>query len=96
MSVIRIDQLPSLSGSSITRLAFRYRFTFAERVALESAADTDPTVRALLKDFDASSFIDLSSQATADGLAILAGNGLLSAERVEQILTAPVHALEVP
>ena len=91
----------------ITRLAFRNRFTSAEKMALEMAALDDPTapmaqrqqaaaIRVHLADVAASTFIDLCSQDTRDGVLALEARGLLTEGRVLEILDAPVQPHERP
>lgn len=90
------DQLPaSVASTKITKLAFRNRFTFAEKVAIETAAETDPAVRVLLKDQEAATFIDLSRRDTQDGVQLLASKTLLTPERAEEILGAPIQPDEI-
>lgn len=78
----------------ITRLALRQRFTFSERVTIETAAETDAAVRVMLKDQDSATFIDLSRQDTIDGVNMLASKGLITEARASEILTAPVQEIE--
>lgn len=83
-------------GSKITKLAMRNRFTFAEKVAIESAADSDTEVRVIMKDFDSASFIDLSRPDTIAALNLYESKGLLSSGRAVEILTNPVEVIEAP
>ena len=89
----------------ITRLAFRNRFTSAEKMALEMAALDDPkapmaqrqqaaAIRVHLADVAASTFIDLAAQDTRDGVQALEAGGLLTEERALEILDAPVQPHE--
>ena len=85
----------------ITRLAFRQRFTLPERVAIETAAETNATVRVMLKDQEAATFIDLSRQDTIDGVNYLTTvmqpdelTPLISSFRANEILTAPIQSTE--
>ena len=91
----------------ITRLAFRNRFTSAEKMALEMAALDDPTapmaqrqqaaaIRVHLADVAASTFIDLCSQDTRAGVQALEAGGLLTEGRALEILDAPVQPHERP
>jgi hypothetical protein len=91
----------------ITRLAFRNRFTQAEKVALEIAALDDPAatpaqrqqaaaIRVYLSDVNAATFIDLSSDGTRDGVEALEAGGLIGVGRALEILDAPVQAHERP
>ena len=89
----------------ITRMAFRSRFTTAEKVALELAALDDPAatlpqrqaaavVRVYLTDMAAAAYIDLADPATVAGVQALQTATLLTAERAAEILTAPVQPHE--
>lgn len=91
----------------LTRLAFRNRFTQAEKVMLELAALDDPTapmaqrqqaaaIRAHLADVAASAFVDLGRADTRAGVQSLEATGLLAPGRALQILDAPVQAHERP
>ena len=81
----------------ITRLAFRNRFTQAEKVALELAALDNPSadrpqrqqaaaLRAHLKDLDAASWVDLTRPETAAALQMLEASGLIGEGRAAAIL----------
>ena len=103
-----VGTLPSpYNDTSITRLAFRNRFTQAEKVMLELAALDDPAapmaqrqqsaaVRASMADTAAATFIDLSRQDTRAGVQMLEAAGLLSAGRALEILDAPIQPEERP
>lgn len=91
----------------ITRLAFRNRFTSAEKMALEMAALDDPTapmaqrqqaaaIRVHLADVAASTFVDLARADTRAGVQALEAGGLLGAGRALQILDSPIQPSEVP
>lgn len=91
----------------ITRLAFRNRFTQAEKVMLELAALDDPTapmaqrqqaaaIRVHLADVSASTFVDLGRDDTRAGVQALETGGLIGVGRALQILDAPVEAHERP
>lgn len=91
----------------ITRLAFRNRFTQAEKVMLELAGLDDPTapmaqrqqsaaIRVYLADVAASAFVDPARADTRAGVQSLEAAGLLAPGRALQILDAPVQAHERP
>lgn len=95
------------SDTRITRLAFRNRFTQAEKVALEIAALDNPAatlaqrqqaaaIRAHLADVAASTFIDLGHDDTRAGVQALEAGGLIGVGRALEILDAPVEAHERP
>jgi hypothetical protein len=89
----------------ITRLAFRNRFTQAEKVTLELAALDDPAatmtqrqqaaaIRVHLADVAASTFVDLGRDDTRAGVQALEAGGLIGVGRALEILDAPVEAHE--
>lgn len=84
----------SSQSTKLTRLSFRNRFTFAEKVAIETAAETDVVVRVLLKDQSEATHIDLTRVDTQQGIQILVGKGLLTAERASEILSLNVQPEE--
>ena len=92
-------------GSKITRLAFRSRFTMAEKATLEIASLDSPAapmperqqaamLRAYLADVAASSYIDLQRADTRAGVQMLEQAGLIAAGRALQILDAPIDNIE--
>lgn len=92
-------------ATRITRLAFRNRFSQAEKVALELAALDAPTapmaqrqqaaaIRVRLADVAASTFIDLAAQDTRAGVQALEAGGLIGVGRAAEILDAPVQPNE--
>lgn len=83
-------------GTKITRLAMRNRFTFDEKVAIETAAETTPSVRVFLADLASSSFVDLTRADTIGGVNQMETAGLIAAGRAAEILTSPVTEDEVP
>ena len=89
----------------ITKLAFRNRFTKAEKAGIEFAALDDPTapiaqrqqaaaLRADLKDQEQATFIDLDDEDTRTGVLTLEAVGLIAAGRAVEILDAPVQDKE--
>ena len=83
----------------VTKLAFRNRFTIAEKVSLDMASLDDPSapiaqrqqaamLRVYLADMAVSEFIDLNYADTRAGVQMLEGAGLLAAGRASQILDA--------
>ena len=86
----------------ITKLAFRNRFTKAEKAGIEFAALDDPTapiaqrqqaaaLRADLKDQEQATFIDLDDEDTRTGVLTLEAVGLIAAGRAVEILDTPVQ-----
>ena len=99
--------VPVQQSKKITKLAFRNRFTTAEKIALEMASLDDVTasmairqqkaaLRVYLKDLDNASFVDLDRADTIAGVNSLATMGLLTNERASEILNAPIQGSEVP
>ena len=85
------------TNARVTRLAFRNRFTQAEKVALELAALDNPSapmaqrqqsaaLRAHLKDLDAASWVDLTRPETVAAPQMLEASGLIGEGRAAAIL----------
>ncbi len=96
-----------VEDSRITKLAFRSRFTQAEKAALEFAALDDPSaatpqrmqsaaLRAYLKDVESATFIDLSRPDLIAGVQALEVMSLLAEGRAMTILSAPIEPAERP
>ena len=94
-------------GTRITKLAFRNRFTAAEKVMMEIASLDNPAadmparaqaaaLRANQADLAAATFVDLARPDTRAGVQMLEAAGLLSPGRALEILDAPVTPLERP
>ena len=95
--VAPVPSAPAPPSARITRLAFRNRFTQAEKVALELAALDNPSapmaqrqqsaaLRAHLKDLDAASWVDLTRPETAAALQMLEASELIGEGRAAAIL----------
>jgi len=91
---------------TITKLAFRNRFTQAEKVAIEIAALDDPeaamqqramsaALRASQEDVAVAQFIDLTRADTRAGVQMLETAGLLAVGRALTILDTPPTETEV-
>lgn len=88
---------PPLPPNIITKVAMlTRRLTTAEFVKILTAAKSDPAIEAWKYVFDAASQVDLDSQNTKDGMALLVAKGLLTQARADAILTAPVQPEERP
>lgn len=78
--------------AKLTRLEFRWRYTLAEQVAIDTAmvGHADATVRATLRVLAASlaeaTEIDVADPRTVQGVQYHAALGLIAAERVAEIL----------
>jgi hypothetical protein len=90
----------------ITRLAFRQRFTLAERIAIELASMHDPdatqqaqedaaALRVALADQRDALYIDLERQETRDSVLQLEADGLIAEGRAIEILDSPIQEVEV-
>lgn len=79
----------------VSRLAFRWRYTLAEQVAIHRAETEheDPEVRATLAILRLSlaeaDDVDPTDPRTVQGVQYHASLGLIAPERVAEILTAP-------
>jgi len=89
------------TGTRVTRLAFRNRFTMQEKAAIEIAALDNPaadmqarglaaTLRAYMDDIQAAAFVDLARADTRGGVQQLEALGILAAGRALEILDAPI------
>lgn len=74
----------------LTRLAFRNRFTPAEKVALYTAAESSVQIKIYLDDLAAATFVDPERPDTIAGVQALETAGVIGAGRAAEILTAPV------
>lgn len=101
MTVINCAGLSSIvkEPTKITQLAFLNRFTDDEAVDIDLASIGSTREAALLRRYlqkvNAATFIDLSREDLADDLNKLVLFGLLTAERVNTILTAPILEHEI-
>lgn len=86
---------PSLPNI-ITKVAFRFRMTDAEYVGVMNAAKTDVEVAAWVETFNMVTQVNLDSQRTIDGVAVLVAKELLTEARGQEILTSPVTPSELP
>lgn len=78
----------------ITRLAFRSRFTNAEKLALYTAAETNKQLQVFLDDLAAATYIDLTRPDTIAGITFLETAGLLAAGRASEILSTVILDIE--
>lgn len=70
----------------LTRYEFRSRFTTPEKVAMYDSTDT--IIKIFLDDIQAAEYIDVTDQATIDGVAYLEAQGLIAAGRSTDILAS--------
>jgi phosphoglycerate-specific signal transduction histidine kinase len=70
----------------ITKLAFRNRFTNAEKLALYTAAESNVQLKVFLDDLAAATFVDLTRPDTIAGINFLETVSLLAEGRAVKIL----------
>lgn len=89
---------PVTQSTTLTRLAFRNRFTGAEKIAIELAMLDDPNapmeqrqqaamLRAFDKDIEAAEEIDLSFAQLIEGVRALEQFGLIAEGRADEVLS---------
>lgn len=71
---------------NITKLQFLRRFTMQERIAIRAAQASDPIINDFMTLLDMAQEISTSDPDTVMGMQYLASQGLLTAERVAEIL----------
>lgn len=79
---------PEPEGKKLSPVEFKLLFSSSERVALAAERATDPVIDdwlSLIND-PRLTHVDLGLQSTRDAIGYLAAQGLIGAERVEQIL----------
>ncbi len=93
--------------TAITKLAFRQRFTLAERVTLDLASIDNPAgsmparqaadaLRASQADLNASKWVDLARTDTQEGVLALENYGILAPGRAAVILSFEIQHSERP
>lgn len=84
----------------ITRLAMLNRITDQEAVAIDLASigstEQAASIRRFMSKVNAAQFVDLNDPDTINGVQFLVSQGLLTAERGDEILTNPVQPKERP
>lgn len=86
-----------ITSNIVTKIAFlTTRLTVQEFTGILVAAKTDPVIEAWKYIFDLATQVDLDSQNTKDGMALLVAKGLLTQERADAILSSPVQPDERP
>jgi hypothetical protein len=87
---------PPALPNIITKLAMIDRFAEAEYEGILTAAKTDIQVQGWLDRFNVSNQINLEDSRTISGIDLLVSKNLLTQERADEILTAPVQDSERP
>ena len=94
------------NNAKLTVLAFRNRFTMAEKIAIDFASIDNPNadmqtrqfqaaIRVMLADIAAATFIDTQRADTRAGVQQLETAGILATGRASQILDTPATAIEL-
>lgn len=95
--LVESSDLPtSFLPNTITKVAFRFRLTDAEYVAILAAAKTDVAVEAWVSTFNMVSQVNLADPRTVAGVQQLVAAELLTQERGTEILTGSVLPEERP
>lgn len=89
------EEVTPVQRTTITRLAFRNRFTPAEKVALYTAAKENIQIQIYLDDVNSATFVDLSRTDTREGVIALENAGLIGSGRALEILDSPVKFNEM-
>lgn len=79
-------EAPAQPDRTLTRLAFRNRFTFEEKQAIYTAAEGSVAIRIFLDDINAAEEINLDDPATQYGVQTLEVGGLIAAGRAAEVL----------
>ncbi len=87
---------PVQENYRITKLAFRNRFTFMEKVLIETEAQVDVQVKVVMDDQREATFIDLKREDTIQGVYLLVSKKLITPQRAEEILNNPIQDEERP
>ena len=82
--------------TSLSKVAFEDRFTWDEQVAIETAAETNPGIRVLQAKHAKADFIDLLDEKTILGVMFLQSIGLLTQERMTEILATGIEPVPEP
>ena len=75
---------PLLLPKNLSAHAFRMLFTFPERVAIETSAD--PNVLTLRQDLASAPYVDRTKTSVIEGLDLLVGLALITAQRKTELL----------
>jgi hypothetical protein len=81
-----VDNCPLIPSTNrkLTKLAFRSRFTFAERMALDTS--TAPEIIVLRNDLSVAEYVDLDYPDIDFGLSLLVAKSIITPERKAEIL----------
>ncbi len=74
----------------LTQYEFRKLFTIEERVAITSAATSDPTVNTILGDLASTNDINMDDPGVLNSLGYLVSIGIITSNRMNEILITPI------
>jgi hypothetical protein len=97
---------PAADTTKLTVLAFRNRFTQAEKIAIEMASLDNPSastqarmlaasLRVMNSDLSVATFVDINRADTIAGVQALETYGIIGTGRANIILNTPATALEI-
>lgn len=97
----------AVADTKITVLAFRQRFTTAEKTNMEIASIDNPiadmsvrlasaSLRVYMADVAAATYVDLQDAKTRAGITTLEVMGVIGVGRASEILDAPIQQNELP
>ena len=77
-----------LYPTTISMWAFRKRFTFDQRVAIETARGENPIVETLMRDLESvkNNMVDLTLEDTINGMGVLVAYGFITQSRADYVL----------
>ncbi len=101
-----INANPIIDHPKITVLAFRNRFTQQEKIAMELASIDNPaapmqqrslaaSLRVAQADLNVATYVDTTRPDTIAGIQSLETYGIIGVGRADEILNAPVQAIEI-
>ena len=106
MAIIQV--IPTVNNDTkITVLAFRQRFTIAEKTNMEIASIDNPiadmsvrlasaSLRVYMADVAAATYVDLQDVKTREGVTTLEVMGVIGVGRASEVLDAPIQQEELP
>jgi len=86
ITVQTVADPPPPAITAVSSLVFRQLFTDAERMAITQAGETNAQIRAFLDDESAAGTVHLDNPEVTTGLGVCVTLGLLTQDRLDQIL----------
>lgn len=93
-ATVKPENGQSYNSIKITKLAFRNRFTMAEKVTMQVALAQSPALQAWFEDFKVATFVDLARPDTQAGVYFLEQSQLIGVGRAAIILNTPPTEIE--